>query len=295
VCKLGLESHLSGRSHECDYPESVAELPVLTSPRYKVSDDQENSQIHQSVTELLKNALSIYEVDEENLLKIQPDVILTQDHCEVCAVSLSDLSQSLRSELGKSCDIISASPIDLRSMLESFQTVAGQLGVAERGEELVQSIRQRFSHLQQITGDLQKPNVVAIEWIDPLMTGGNWMPELIDIAGGVSMLATAGEHSPFISWDKIRAADPDFLLILPCGYPIRRTLPEMQTLETNPGWNSLNAVQSGNVYILDGNHYFNRPGPRVADSAEILAQLFHPTVYDSSNSYLDTGWVRYNS
>nr|WP_280842380.1 cobalamin-binding protein [Rhodohalobacter sp. SW132] len=295
VCALGLESRLSGRSHECDFPESVTSLPVLTSPRYNVSPDQDNAEIHQSVTELLKQALSIYEVDDEKLLKIKPDAVLTQDHCEVCAVSLSDLSDSLRRELGKNCNIISPSPIDLNSMLESFQIVAGHLGVPERGEELIQSIQSRFSKLRERTGSLPKPDVVAIEWIDPLMTGGNWIPELIEIAGGTNRLATAGKHSPFIEWNKICAVNPDFLLILPCGYPISRTLSEMQTLESRPGWQKLSAVRTGNVYILDGNHYFNRPGPRVADSAEILAHIFHPEFFNSVDTYRDSGWIRYSS
>lgn len=292
MCKLGLENRLAGRSHECDYPESVQELPILTAPKYPVHYDDTNADIHQSISKLMQNALSIYEVDDEILLELNPDVILTQDHCEVCAASMSDLSHSVREALGKKTDIISASPVDLASVFESFTLIAEKLGVPERGKKLVDDIKSRFDEIAKQTQHLDKPDVVAIEWIDPLMTGGNWMPELIEIAGGINHLATAGEHSPVLKWDEIRETDPDILLVLPCGYPIDRTLKEMHTLEQMDGWNNLKAVESDNVYILDGNHYFNRPGPRIADSAEILAQIFHPSIFAGDTD--QPGWIRYS-
>lgn len=293
MCALGLEKKLAGRSHECDYPESVQELPVLTAPKYSVHNDQTNADIHQSISKLMQNALSIYEVDDETLLELKPDVILTQDHCEVCAVSMSDLSMSVREALGKETDIISTSPVDIASVFASFNLISEKLGVPERGEWLTKEIKSRFDEISAQTQHLDKPDVVAIEWIDPLMTGGNWMPELIEIAGGINHLATAGEHSPVLKWDEIIKTDPDILLVLPCGYPIDRTLKEMHTLEQMDGWSNLTAVETNNVYVLDGNHYFNRPGPRIVDSAEILARIFHPTHFAGGAG--QPGWIRYSA
>lgn len=293
MCALGLESRLTGRSHECDYPASITERPVLTRPKYSTGTHQTSPDIHWEITHLLQQALSVYEVDSEKLAELNPDTILTQDHCDVCAVSMADLKNSVLQTLGAETEIISVSPSDLESIFESFKLIGGKLGVAAKATELVESIKTRFDEIRNITSALPKPEVVAIEWMDPLMAGGNWIPEMIEIAGGRSNLTSAGEHSGWIEWDKIRNADPDILLILPCGYSIGQTLNEMDTLEEKPGWSGLKSVQQNRVYILDGSHYFNRPGPRIRESVEILTQIFHPDIFDRETKH--PGWKHYGT
>lgn len=293
VCALDLEDHLEGRSHECDFPRSITDRPVLTSSNYPHTDELDNRQIHNSITNLLQHALSIYKVDDEKLIDLKPDIILTQDHCEVCAVSTSDLTDAVRKSLGPDTEIVSASPSDLQTVFNSFVDIAESLGVQKSGELLVDKIQSRFDEIRHKVKNLQRPNVVAIEWIDPLMTGGNWMPEMIEIAGGTPLLAEAGEHSPWIEWEKIEACNPDVILILPCGYSIEKTRSEMGTLTNRKSWKELKAVQSDRVYILDGNHYFNRPGPRIMESVEILAEIFQPDLFRGQSD--QAGWVRYRS
>lgn len=293
VYALGLEDQLVGRSHECDFPQSITDRPVLTSSNYPHSDELDNRQIHNSITNLLQHALSIYKVDDEKLIDLNPDIILTQDHCEVCAVSTSDLTEAVRTSLGPDTEIVSSSPSDLKTVFNSFIDIADSLGVRKRGELLVKNIRLRFDEIRHKVKNLQRPNVVAIEWIDPLMTGGNWMPELIEIAGGMPHLATAGEHSPWIDWEKVEACNPDVLLIVPCGYSIEKTRSEMKTLMNRKSWMELKAVQGNRVYMLDGSHYFNRPGPRIMGSTEILAEIFHPDLFRGQSDR--NGWVRYRS
>ncbi len=245
------------------------------------------------MTGLLQKALSIYDVDDDALIKLSPDVILTQDHCEVCAVSYSDLSSAVKDALGNETKIVSVLPTNLAEIFSSFVDVAEALGVRKRGEELVGSIQHRFDEIRNVTSNLPKPDVVAIEWMDPLMTGGNWMPEMIEIAGGVSHLATAGKHSPWQNWKDILECDPDILLVVPCGYGISKTLEEMEILSGQDSWENLTSVQENRVFILDGNHYFNRPGPRIRESVDILAEIFHPNEF--SGQSLAGGWVRYQS
>lgn len=293
VCALGLERQLIGRSHACDYPESVTNLPVLTSVNYSHASNSQSDDIHESVTRLLEKALSIYDVDEELLKRLSPGIILTQDHCEVCAVSFDELHKAVSKTLGDKTQILSVSPSTLQGIFKSFQDIADALGVSKKGRDLVEGIQNRFDGIQDKTKKSEKPGVVALEWLDPLMTGGNWMPEMIKIAGGVPHLAEAGKHSPWCKWDDIHSLDPDILLVVPCGYGINKTMGEMNTLTKNDGWRDLAAVKNNRVYILDGNHYFNRPGPRIKTSVEILAEIFHPEEFDRHHE--ESGWLQYQS
>lgn len=292
VCALGFEKNLEGRSHECDYPPAVQNLPVLTKPKYSVTPDQGGKEIHESISGLLQNALSVYEVDDDLLVSLSPDLILTQDHCEVCAVSMADLKASVIESIGPDAEVVSVSPADLDSVFDSFIKIASGLGVRERGVKLAEQIRQRFDEIRAQVRETTRPDVVAIEWVEPLMTGGNWMPEMIEIAGGSNRLAEAGKHSPWTDWESIRQADPEILLVLPCGYSIEKTLTEMSVLEGKESWEDLKAVQKNQVYILDGNHYFNRPGPRIKESVEILAHIFHPELF--KNPVGEAGFIRYS-
>lgn len=293
VCRLGMKKNLVGRSHECDYPASIWHLPALTEPKYPASDKETSQSIHRSITELVETGLSVYSVDGERLAALKPDIILTQDHCEVCAVSLSDLKTAVKEFVDENVDVLSVAPSTVNEIYDSFRQVADTINQKERGEKLVEKISSRFKELENQTAQEPKPTVVAIEWLEPVMTGGNWMPELIEIAGGVNKLSKAGSHSPWIDWKTVVDENPEILLILPCGYSITKTLSEMDALTTKNTWDQIKAVQNNQVYILDGNQYFNRSGPRILESAEILAQIFYPAIFPPTLE--GDGWIRYQT
>ncbi|MBV9124567.1 MAG: cobalamin-binding protein [Planctomycetes bacterium] len=289
VCALGLEDQLVGRSHECDYPESVRRLPVCTEPKFAVEGS--SREIDQRVQAILREGLSVYRVHPEQLVELHPEVIVTQTHCEVCAVSLRDLEQAACRWLGGRPHIVSLAPNSLADVWEDIHRVAQALAVPERGQELVQQLQQRMTAIADRARTLpDRPSVAAIEWIEPLMAAGNWMPELIELAGGVDLFGTPGQHAPRLTWGQVREKDPDVILVTPCGLDIERSRRDMPWLTNRPGWLDLKAVRHGRVYLADGNQYFNRPGPRLVESLEILAELLHPGAFHFGHE--TTGWQR---
>ncbi|MEP7292431.1 MAG: cobalamin-binding protein [Chloroflexota bacterium] len=290
LCALGFEAELVGRSHECDYPASVQALPALTAPKFDVRGS--SREIDDRVKDVLQNALSVYKVDETLLNDLQPDFIVTQAQCEVCAVSLSEVERVARECLDTPANIISLEPMRLADLFSDIGRVAETLGVPERGAEVVLKLQARMDDITRRSAELPvKPTVATVEWIEPLMAGGNWMPELVELAGGVELFGKAGEHSPWIDWGDLWAADPDVIIVLPCGFGIERALAEMPALVKHPGWKTLRAIREGRVYITDGNQYFNRPGPRLVESLEILAEILHPDNFHFGHE--GTGWVQY--
>lgn len=288
---IGLKEHLVGRSHECDYPAGLDHLPVLTKPKYH--DDGNSRQTDDRVKDLLRRGLSVYEVDEVLLKELKPDLILTQDHCEVCAASIGDVENALSSWTGRKPGLVSVSPLDLNGIFDSFLKIGEATGRESEANKLSEEIQERLEIIRRTTNGEPRKRVATIEWIDPLMTAGNWIPELTEFAGGEHLLGEAGKHSPFIDWETITETDPDLILVMPCGYSIEKTLSEMETLTSRPGWSDLRAVNSGEVYILDGHHYFNRPGPRIFESARIMAEIFHPERFKPTLE--ESGWIRYNA
>jgi iron complex transport system substrate-binding protein len=233
--------------------------------------------------------LSIYRVDTDLLRQLQPDVIITQSQCEVCAVSLRDVEQAVAEWVGSRPRIVSLEPNGLADVWADLRRVADALGVPERGAELVSRLRQRMTAISDRAQALpERPTVACIEWIEPLMAAGNWMPELIEMAGGVNLFGVAGKHSPWLNWEELREKDPDVILILPCGFDIARSRKEIRGLTQRPEWSNMRAVQSQRVYLTDGNQYFNRPGPRLAESLEILAEVLHPAVFQFGHQ--GPGW-----
>ncbi|MDX1638376.1 MAG: cobalamin-binding protein [Balneolaceae bacterium] len=290
VSALGMKEHLVGRSHECDYPTAVSSLPSLTSPR--ISTGTTGAETDEQVQTLVSRGLSVYEVNAERLASLEPDLILTQDHCEACAVSYHQVEEAVRTHLGGDVTVISISPGTLDEVFLSIEQIAGALGADSRGEKLIHSMITGFNRIRSKTARLPAPGIVCIEWIEPLMSAGNWVPELVSIAGGISQLGTAGQKSEWIAWEAVMNADPDILLISPCGYTLEQTADEIQTLAEREGWNQLQAVQHERVYLVEGHHFFHRPGPRLLDSAEILAELFHPGIFDRNHH--ETGWINLN-
>ena len=287
VCALGLEEFLVGRSHECDYPPSVQRLPVCTAPKFRTAAT--SSEIDRQVKEILEQALSVYHVDAETLESLRPTQIITQTQCEVCAVSLRDVEEAVGTFLGSRPEIVSLQPNALGDVWTDIRRVAEALDVSQRGQELIAGLQARMTAIEQRTQSLPRRRTVGcIEWIDPLMASGNWMPELVKMAGGHNLFGEAGRHSPRLEWIEVLAANPEVILILPCGFDIARTRQELPVLTRRLGWKSLRAVQEERVYLLDGNQYFNRPGPRLVESLEILAEIIHPEIF--SFGYEGTGW-----
>jgi iron complex transport system substrate-binding protein len=279
VAALGFRDRLVGRSHECDFPPGLDGLPPLTAPKFSL--DGTSRQIDDRVKDLVHNGLAVYRVDEDLLRELAPDVIVTQDQCQVCAASLADVEAAVCDWTGTRVRIVSHNPNSLDDLMRDFRATAAALGVPDRGDALVADVAGRIAAVTDRTRGLpDKPRVAAIEWIDPLFAAGNWMPELIEAAGGINLFGRAGEHSGEIDWAPIRDADPEIILVIPCGFGMAEIERDMPVIEALPGWADMKAVRTGRVCIADGHQYFNRPGPRLADSAEMLGEMLHPEVFD---------------
>jgi len=286
VCALGLQDQLVGRSHECDYPPAVGSLPVCTEPKFA---DGTSYQIDERIKAILQEGLSVYRVDAAVLERLAPQVIVTQTQCEVCAVSLADVEAAVCDMIGSRPKIVALEPNALEDIFIDLERVADALGVAERGADLAAALRRRMTAVERRAATAaERPTVACIEWIEPLMAAGNWMPELVEMAGGVSVVGRAGEHAPWLEWAELVALDPDVIIAFPCGFDIQRTRREIGPLTARPEWSNLQAVAAGRVYLADGNQFFNRPGPRVAEALEIMAEMLHPGVFEFGHR--GTGW-----
>jgi iron complex transport system substrate-binding protein len=289
VAALGFGDRLVGRSHECDYPPGIERLPVCSSSRIRV--DANSLDIDRQVKSVLHDGLSVYRVNTDRLEELQPDLIITQTQCEVCAVSLKDVEQAVCEVVGSHPKILSTEAEELAGIWRDIERVAEALGEPRRGREFTAERQQRLCDLRQQTACLpMRPTVACIEWIDPLMAAGNWVPELVEVIGGINLFGEAGKHSPWMTWTQLQDSDPDVIAIMPCGFDSPRCRREMSALTSHPEWPALRAVREGRVFLTDGNQYFNRPGPRMVESAEILAEICYPGVFDFGHQ--GTGWER---
>jgi len=286
IAALGRKGDLVGRSHECDYPAEVSALPTCTEPKFQT--DGSSRKIDQRVKTLIREGLSVYQVNEEQMNSLEPDLIITQDHCEACAASLDDVNEAVHQKLGPDVQVLSVSPTDLSSVIQSIRDIARAIDAEEAAETLTARMKSELQAIQDKTEQLYRPEVLALEWMEPLMTTGNWIPQLIQLAGGIPIGAESGEPSPQIDWQEIRRLDPPIITIMPCGYCIDQTLKELDTLTSRRGWNQMRAVKNRQVYLLDGHHYFNRPGPRLVDSTRILAEIIHPSIFRNKEH---PGWI----
>ena len=290
VHALGLGAYQVGRSHECDFPPEVLRLPVCSHPSFAVSGSSQ--EIDALVREKLRSALSIYEVDAALLQELQPTHIITQTQCEVCAVSLQEVEKALGRDMGTQAKIIALESFALADVWRDIEQIAGRCEHADAGRELVQSLKARMQDISsRALAASVRPRVAAIEWIEPLMAAGNWVPELIEMAGGENLFGVRGQHSPWMDWEELVNADPDIIVALPCGFDLTRTRAEMCALQERPEWNRLKAVESGQVFVCDGNQFMNRPGPRLVESLQIFAEVFHPTLFEPTLEHV--GWERW--
>ena len=275
VCALGLSDRLVGVSHECDFPPEVVGRPVLTAP--KLDPRGTSSEIDAAVRRVVSDGLSVYNIDVDALERLRPDLIVTQDQCDVCAVSLADVEAAARQCLAADVTIVSLHPSRLADISGDIGRVAEAAGRVDAGERLVASLRERLDRLRRQHSRLRsRPRVACIEWIDPLMVAGNWVPELVELAGGFSDLVPPGEHSPVVTWERLAAYSPDVVILMPCGFELAQTRREIPRLQERAEWRALPAVRNRRVFSVDGNAYLNRPGPRIAESAELLAGLIQP-------------------
>lgn len=283
LAALGCLDQLVGRSHECDYPPEVQRLPLLSRPVIDINTS--SNEIDAQIKELAHarddaqanalKALSIYTIDTEMLQRLQPDIIFTQTQCEVCAVSEQDVVLALEQTTGLRPRVVSLAPYRLQDVWEDMLRVGKVLGREQQAQERIQNYQQRLRQLQTQTTALAvpgpRPRVVVLEWLDPLMGSGNWTPQLIDYAGGESICGETGQHSPWLTWEQLSDLDPDVLILAPCGFTIERTRQDLPLLQKHPAWSTLRAVREGRASIIDGNYYLNRSGPRLVESAELLA------------------------
>jgi iron complex transport system substrate-binding protein len=289
VCALDCGDRLVGRSHECDHPAWVTRLPAVTAPRIRT--DVPSAGIDRDVRALVAQALSVYDVDAARLAALEPDLIVTQVQCEVCAVSLRDVEEAVRAALPTRPAIVSLRPDALADVWNDMRAIADALGVPERGVQLVTRLRARMRAIAERTRGRPPVRVACVEWIEPLMAAGNWTPELLATAGATDVLGHAGEHAGAITFEALAAADPDVIWITPCGFDLARTRAEMRPLAAHPDWPALRAVRGGNIFLGDGNALFNRPGPRVVESLECLAEALHPDAFRFGHE--GTGWARW--
>ena len=286
VSAFGLGAYLVGRSHECDFPPQVRSLPVCTRPRLAL--DGTSAEIDRQVSDYAAQALSIYELDLDVLPELRPTHIVTQDQCEVCAVNLKDVEAAVAGKIGGAVEIVSLNPMRLGEVWASIRQTGRALGVD--ADYLCRTLTGRIARIAAdgMGGTSVPPSVATIEWSDPLMAAGNWLPELVAIAGGHSLFGDSGEHSPRLEFADLQAVEPDILVFMPCGYGLSKTAEEAEALLATPHWAALSAVRAGRAYAVDGNAYFNRPGPRLVESAEILAEICQPEIYDFGHE--GTGW-----
>jgi iron complex transport system substrate-binding protein len=299
VAALGITDRLVGRSHECDEPAGVATLPALTAPR--IDPTASSREIHEQVGQAIagpataasvtpasdaatcgtSTSSALYALDIATLAALRPDMILTQAACDVCAIAAADVQAAVR-QSGVPAQVLPLSPTSLADVFADILAVGTATGTLARAREVVARLQSRVDSIAcrvrtivQASGG-RRPRVAVIEWLDPPMAAGNWVPELVRLAGGDDVLGRSGGHSHWISWDDVAAADPDVVVLTPCGFPLDRVVAEAGTPGIRSHLEPLRAFREGRCFAIDGHHLFNRPGPRLVDSLEVLAELLHP-------------------
>jgi len=275
VVSLGLRESLVGRTHECDWPPGeLDDVPVVTATDLDV-DRLSSREISAAVGAAGAHAgSSLYGLDVERLAALEPDLVLTQDLCEVCAVSYTRVASTVR-RMDAGPQVLSLEPRTLAAVLDTVRTVAGITGTTARADALLAELSGRLDAVRAAVAGRERPRVAALEWLDPVWPAGHWVPEQIAAAGGTPLLAEPGEHTTALEWSAVLDAEPEVVLLLPCGLAPARTRAEIGAVTDRPGWDALPAVRAGQVWVLDGPAYFNRPGPRVVRGVEVLAAVLH--------------------
>jgi iron complex transport system substrate-binding protein len=271
VCALGAGETLVGRSHECDNPDWVLRLPACSEPAFDVSVS--SREIDTEVRRRLRSGEPLYHVHGELIQELRPDLLITQAHCEVCAVTPGDVQRSGACALTTQQIALSAS--SLEGIFQGIRQIAKALNLEEEGDAVVLREQKRLDKVRKEVARFSPPTVVMLEWTDPVFAMGNWGPELVEIANGNLLLGRKGEYSAAIPGEQLRDADPEYLIVAPCGFNLERSLRELAVLEQYPWWSELQAVRNGNVAFADGNLFFNRSGMTISQTAEIIAEILH--------------------
>ena len=278
VCALGLTEQLVGITHECDYPPEVRGKTVVVRNALPI-ESMSQSEIDVAVAQRMRDGLSLYQVDEELLRELAPDLILTQNLCQVCAPSGNEVAQVLK-VLPQQPDILWLTPRSLDEIFANMRELGEATNRAREAEQLIVSGRQRLEHIKALTSSIsERPRVFCMEWLDPVYCSGHWMPEMVAIAGGVDGLGRAGADSVRITWTEVLEWAPEVLIITPCGFNLDKVIEQAGALIDYPGWNELPAVRNDRVYAVDANSYFARPSLRVVEGTELLAHLIHPDLF----------------
>jgi iron complex transport system substrate-binding protein len=282
VCALGLEKNLVGITHECDFPPAISDRPHLTASRIS-HETMSSREIDHAVRSNLDGHGSIYDLDEKLLEQLKPDLILTQELCEVCAVSYKTVQRAAKIFVADA-KVVSLEPNTIADIFDNIKTVGELCGVSETAEKVVADLQNRLEKVRAKTENLEnRPKVFMLEWLEPPFAPGHWTPEQVEIAGGNCLRGTAGEKSQTTTYEAILESKPEILVLIPCGYYTHDILRQLQSTKFPPDWRELPAVKNNNVWALDASAYFSRPAPRVVDGAEILAKIFHPQIFGEPN------------
>ncbi|MFB6247948.1 MAG: cobalamin-binding protein [Salinibacter sp.] len=280
VCALGAADRLVGRSHECDYPPEIRDRPIVTAPTFDAADD--SAAINDAVQKQVQAGLSLYEVDLDRLRALDPDLVVTQDQCDVCAVNRSQLEDRLGDWTGGTPTVFSMQPQTLKDVFDEALRLGRHLDrldaameVLAQGEARLKALRDRIG-VDRRTDPASRPSVACIEWLEPLMVAGHWMPDVVEMAGGRPVMAEAGTPTRRVDWTALRTADPHVIACMPCGFTIEETRRDLSYLTDREGWEGLSAVQNDRVALLDGTAYYNRPGRRLYRAVAVLATVLYP-------------------
>jgi len=283
ACALGLTDQLVGITHECDYPLEIVGKPIVVRNALPI-ETMSQREIDQAVAQRMREGRSLYEVDEKLLQDLAPDLILTQDLCQVCAPSGNEVSQALNL-LPKKPQILWLTPSSLEQIMDNVRELGEATGRARQAEELINTCRARLETIAAVTRNLaERPRVFCMEWLDPVYCSGHWVPEMVRLAGGEDALSREGSDSVRIPWDDVVNWAPEVLIVTPCGFNLEKSVEQSRQLVGYPGWSDLPAVREDRVYAVDANSFFARPGPRVVDGTELLAHLIHPDLFEWKGS-----------
>lgn len=274
VCALGLGDRLVGVTHECDYPPEATGKPRVTASVID-SEGMSSREIDAAVRDSLAEQATIYHLDRSLLDRLQPDLVLTQELCDVCAVGSNEVREVVAA-LSHVPRVVSLEPRTLREVLDSILVVGRLAGTMRQAIQVVECLWERIEAVSTAVAGRPVPSVLTLEWIDPVFVGGHWVPQMVERAGGHDVLGQAGRPSREVSWDQIVASAPDVVILMPCGFGLERSIEEFRQARLPVEWQQLPAVRNERVYAVDGSSYFNRPGPRLVDGVEILGAIFHP-------------------
>jgi len=280
VYALGLGGQLAGVTHECDFPKEARSKPVAIRSLTDMTGLTQH-EIDDRVVESMKHGHGLYSIDKELLRKAKPDVVITQELCDVCSVSLRDVLSTI-SDLSSSCEVVSLKPRGLNGVIEDVLTVGRACDAEAAAQRLARSLEARIGAVGEKARGLSRPRVFCAEWFDPIFASGHWVPEMTELAGGRDALGIAGHDSRKIPWEQVLAYNPEVLVLMPCGFGVDRAVEDLPLLARNDGWDSLAAVRAGAVFATNASAYYSRPGPRLVDGLELLGQMIHPEVFGAA-------------